>query len=156
MVVRFDDSLMAIEAIGDKVQLTTLEDFFARSNDTRSIKNITVARLKKEHRYLVSSASANALKQVGQPYDHEFLLDNGAWYCSELLYEAFKSANGDNDFFKLSPMTYKDPNSGGFFPAWVNYYDELNAEIPEGKPGLNPGSISRSDKIEIIDIDQIN
>jgi len=28
----------------------------------------------------------------------------------------------------------------------------LKTEIPEGVPGLNPGSISRSDKIEIIKI----
>ena len=155
MVVRVNDNLMAVEAIGNAVQLTSLEAFFARSKDTRSIERITVARLKKEYRNLVPAASSYALEQIGQPYDHKFLLDNGAWYCSELLYEAFKSASGDNDFFELSPMTYKDPDSDAFFPAWIDYYQKLKAEIPEGKPGLNPGSISRSDKIEIIELDKI-
>ena len=32
----------------------------------------------------------------------------------------------------------------------MGYYEELNAEIPEGEPGLNPGGISQSDKIDII------
>ena len=48
-------------------------------------------------------------------------------------------------------MTFKDPTTHQFFPAWVDYYKSLNMDIPEGKPGINPGSISTSNKIIIIE-----
>lgn len=62
----------------------------------------------------------------------------------------FKEANNQKDFFELEPMTFKDPNSKEFFPAWINYYNESGKDIPEGKQGINPGLISRSGKIRII------
>ena len=155
MVIKINDSLKVIEAIGEHVKVNSIATFLARSGDSETLKNTTVARVKPSYTSLISKASAYALQQIDEPYDHEFLLDNGSWYCSELLYEAFKDANNNKDFFELAPMTYKDPKTKSFFPAWVEYYKALNKDIPEGKPGLNPGSISRSDKIEIIDINQI-
>lgn len=154
IVVLINDSLRVIEAIGEKVQVTTIKSFFARSGDTAVINNITVGRVKKKYLPLIDAARTNAIQKIGQPYDHEFILDNGSWYCSELLYEAFKEANGQKDFFELAPMTYKNPEIQDFFPAWIDYYQQLNKQIPEGKLGLNPGSISRSDKINIIKIDK--
>ncbi len=153
MVVLINDTLKVVEAIGKVVQVNSLETFFARSGDTSTINNITVARLKSNYKSLLNRATTYALEQLGQPYDREFLLDNGKWYCSELLYGSFKAANNGQDFFELAPMTYKDPSTQEFFPAWVNYYDQLKADIPEGKSGLNPGSISRSNKIQIIKIE---
>jgi hypothetical protein len=50
----------------------------------------------------------------------------------------------------LEPMTFKQPDSNDYFPVWVAYYQNLKMDIPEGKPGINPGGISRSDKIAII------
>ncbi|MEM6317469.1 MAG: YiiX/YebB-like N1pC/P60 family cysteine hydrolase [Bacteroidota bacterium] len=155
LVVSINDTLKVVEAIGEQVQVNSLRTFFARSGDTSTINNIVIARVKLSHQSLVASATENALQKVGQPYDHEFLLDNGSWYCSELLYDAFKTANGGKDFFELAPMTYKDPATQEYFPAWVDYYEELNKDIPEGKLGLNPGSISRSERIRVIKIDEI-
>ncbi|MEI8201756.1 MAG: YiiX/YebB-like N1pC/P60 family cysteine hydrolase [Bacteroidota bacterium] len=150
MIVKIDDSLKVIEAIGNKVQTNSITAFFARSGDTNGVHNVTLGRVKNKYKSLLKKAVEFAKKQIGQPYDDEFLLDNGKWYCSELLYESFKAANNQKDFFILSPMTYKQPGSNDFFPAWIDYYRQLKAPIPEGKPGINPGSISRSDKIEII------
>ena len=155
MVIKINDSLKVIEAIGEQVQVNSIATFLARSDDSETLQNTTVARVKSSYANLISKATAYALQQIGEPYDHEFILDNGSWYCSELLYEAFKDANNNKEFFELAPMTYKDPKTKSFFPAWVEYYKGLNKDIPEGKLGLNPGSISRSDKIEIIDINQI-
>lgn len=153
MVVSIKDELKVVEAIGNKVQLNSLENFFKRSGDTSEVKNITVGRMKKEFQDLIQGASNFALKQVGAPYDEPFLLNNGKWYCSELLYEGYKAANGGKEVFQLFPMTFKDPKTDDFFPAWVEYYEELGQDIPEGALGLNPGSISRSDKIEVLEID---
>ncbi len=155
MVVKQNDSLKVVEAIGGKVQINSLYNFFKRSEDTLSIKNITIARTNKLNAESLRQASDFALKQVGQPYDDAFILNNGKWYCSELIYEAFKTANQQKEFFLLAPMTFKDPNTKDFFPAWVEYYKELHQPIPEGALGINPGSISRSDKLSILKIKQL-
>ncbi len=146
MVIKVGDSLKVIEAIGVGVQLNSIDQFLQRNGPSK----VTVGRLKSEYRNLINPATEFALQQVGAPYDDPFLLDNGKWYCSELLYESFKSANQGEAFFQLEPMTFKDPNNNSFFSAWIEYYESISTEIPEGEPGLNPGSISRSEKIEII------
>lgn len=151
MVVRVGDSLQVIEAIGTTVQLTTLAKFFARSGDTLVLTKIAVGRVKQPYQALLPQVVQNAKALIGEPYDDAFLPDNNKWYCSEVLYDAFKKAS-DTEFFPMQPMTFKDPRTKDFFPAWVDYYRELQLEIPEAIPGLNPGSISRSEKIEIISV----
>ncbi|MFO7446833.1 MAG: hypothetical protein R6W90_10735, partial [Ignavibacteriaceae bacterium] len=74
------------------------------------------------------------------------------YYCSELIYLAALKANDEKPFFSLQPMTFKDPDTGEFYPAWVKYYEDLYIKIPEAEPGLNPGSISLSDKIAIVHV----
>lgn len=151
MVIREGDSLQVVEAIGSKVQVNSIQKFFARSGDTLTIKNIVVGRVKQPYIDLIPQAAANAKELIGQPYDDAFLPNNNKWYCSEVLYEAFRKASS-TEFFELTPMTFKNPQTQDYFPAWVSYYKDLNTEIPEAILGLNPGSISRSDKIEIIKI----
>lgn len=145
MVYRKNDSIYIIEAAGNAVRLSTLEKF---SKNTK--KPMLIGRLKKKHHKLIKPAIAFSLKQVGVPYDDEYVYNNGSYYCSELIYDAFMSANGGKPFFQLFPMTYKQPGTNDFFPAWIDYYKAINKTIPEGQPGCNPGGISTSDKIEII------
>jgi len=150
MVVKINDTLQVVEAIGDKVQVNSIKNFFARSGDTASIQNITVGRVLEKYQPLVAKAALSAKAHIGEPYDDVFLINNNSWYCSELLYDAFKEANDSKEFFELNPMTFKDPKTNDYFPAWVDYYQQLKTDIPEGRPGINPGLISRSDKIEIV------
>ncbi|MBN2615024.1 MAG: hypothetical protein JXR71_04960 [Bacteroidales bacterium] len=156
LVVSVNDTLKVVEAIGSKVQVHSLNTFFARSGDTGVIRNITVERLKKSYRSLIPAAQAFALQQVGQPYDDDFILNNGKWYCSELIYAAFKYADQGKEFFPLAPMTFKDPKTHQFFPAWVEYYHQLGEPIPEGKPGTNPGLISRSPRLTVVPLRHLN
>lgn len=146
MVIRENDSLKVIEAIGAGVVITPLEDFKRRSS------KFQVARLKKKDDAFVQRAIRYAISLKGKPYDEVFLLNNDRYYCSELLYEAFKAANYGKEVFELSPMTFKAPNTHEYYPVWVDYYSKLKCPIPEGKPGLNPGGISRSSKLELIDV----
>lgn len=146
MVYHKNDSIYIIEAAGSAVRLTSLEKF---SKNTK--KPMYVGRLKKKYKKLIPLAITFSLQQMGVPYDDEYIYDNGSYYCSELIYDAFMFANGGKPFFKLYPMTYKQPNTNEFFPAWVEYYKSIGATIPEGLPGCNPGGMSVSDKIEIID-----
>lgn len=88
-------------------------------------------------------------KYIGKEYDRVFDIENDSYYCSELIYFIFKEANGDRDVFDLEPMTFVNPETGKTFRIWEEYYKELGEEIPEQKPGLNPGGMSRSPKLDV-------
>jgi len=145
IVLHRNDTIYIIEAAGKAVRLSTLEKF---SKNTK--KPMLVGRLKKKYKKLIPDAIAFSLQQMGIPYDDEYVYNNGSYYCSELIYDAFKAANNNKPFFQLFPMTYKQPGTNDFFPAWVDYYKAINKPIPEGQPGCNPGGMSTSDKIEIV------
>jgi hypothetical protein len=145
MVYHRNDTIFIIEAAGNAVRLSTLEKF---SKNTK--KPMLIGRLKKKYKKLIPHAIAFSLQQMGVPYDDEYVYDNGSYYCSELIYDAFKAANNNKPFFQLFPMTYKQPGTNDFFPAWVDYYKAINKSIPEAQPGCNPGGMSTSDKIEIV------
>lgn len=144
MIVIQNDSILVLEASGSEVKLTPLETFKSYTNQT-----MYVGRLKKRFQKLIPTAIEFGLQQLGTPYDYTYLYDNGSYYCSELIYDCFLQANG-KPFFKLYPMTFKAPGSNDYFNAWAEYYQKLNIEIPEGKPGCNPGGISTSKKIKIL------
>jgi hypothetical protein len=127
-----------------------LPDFISRNRISSDTLRYAVGRLKEKFRPLNKPALAFAISKVGTPYDEEFIYGNSRYYCTELIYDAYQYANGRHPFFELEPMTFKDPDTKDIFPAWAKYYDALDVAVPEGKPGCNPGGISRSDKMEIV------
>ena len=148
LVQKVDDKWVVLEAISDGVKHTALLDFFKRSQDKEENPKIWVARVKKE--YVNVLERINVSDFMGLPYDEAFLMNNGKYYCSELLYEIFKKANNNHAFFNLEPMTFKNPKTLQYSPVWVDYYRNLGIKIPEGELGINPAGISRSEKIEIV------
>ena len=74
-----------------------------------------------------------------------FLINNNKYYCSELIYESFKN----NKIFTLEKMNFININ-GEVNEIWKKYFDELNMTIPQGSPGINPASMSKSKNINII------
>ncbi len=145
MVYLRNDSVLVIESIGPGVILTPIDHFLKRTSNAH-----LVGRLKPKYSRLIPKALGYALLCLGMSYDNEFLYDNGKYYCSELIYDAFKHANGGKAFFKLFPMTYIEPGAHSFFPVWETHFRQLNMPIPEGLPGCNPGGISQSDKVRIL------
>ena len=103
-----------------------------------------------EYLDLIKPAIKSATSRIGKSYDEIFDIHNDKYYCSELIYYAFKEANNEQAVFELQPMTFNDPDTGQPFPIWVDYYEKLGVKIPEGEPGLNPGGISRSAFIDIV------
>lgn len=150
LVYNSHDTTYVIEAIGKNVHLTPIDSFIFRQLSSSGQPKIVVGRLKKQYLPLNKKAIKFALKQKGVLYDEEFIYNNGKYYCSELIYDAYKTANNGQPFFVLTPMAFKDPTTGNPFAAWTNYYQQLSKNIPEGKPGCNPGSIAVSNKIDII------
>jgi hypothetical protein len=139
-----NDSIYIIEAAGNAVQLTPFDKFKSYTNEP-----MFVGRLKRKFRKHIPEAITFSLEQIGVPYDEAYLYDNGSYYCSELIYDAFLKAS-KKPFFKLQPMTFKEPNSNEYFKVWQEYYDNLKIKIPEGELGCNPGGISMSNKLKII------
>lgn len=150
IVVNYQNQLGVIEAIGSKVQFTSLNIFLGRSFDAMGKPLVIAGRLKKKYTKTIAKACNLAIASMGIPYDDRFLPNNDSLYCSELIYAVFLDAAKEKPLFKCQPMTYKQPGSEAFFPAWIDYYAQLHSAIPEGKMGLNPGLISRSSKIKII------
>jgi hypothetical protein len=150
IVVNYQNQLGVIEAIGNKVQFTSLNIFLGRSFDASGKPLVIAGRLKKKYTKSIAKACDLAITSLGTPYDDRFLPNNDSLYCSELIYAVYLNHANAKPLFKLAPMTYKQPGNKGFFPAWEQYYADLKSAIPEGKMGLNPGLISRSSKIKII------
>jgi hypothetical protein len=152
MLIKINGEWKVIEAISKGVVLTPLDSFLIRAYDDAGNPKVLVGRLQDEFKPLISDAKVYMLSLVGHEYDDVFDINNDRYYCSELLYEGFKSANQGKDVFHLFPMTFKDPDTKLTFNIWEYYFKELNCKIPENELGLNPGGISRSDKIDIIKI----
>jgi len=141
---------VVLEAISPRVKATPLDTFLARSLDEQGRPKVLAGRMEKPYRKLIPEALRQVRELMGQPYDAVYQLEDGRYYCSELLYEAFKAANDQEPLFYLAPMTFKDPMAGHIFPAWKEYFRNMNEPVPEGKPGLNPGGMSQSEKLTII------
>lgn len=150
MIYVVQDSVWVIEAIGKDVHLTKLEDFLKRQTDDKGNPKVIVERLKRAYQPLNTKAISFALNKIGIPYDDEFRYDNGKYYCSELIYDAYKTANNNVELFNFYPMTFKDPQNHKTMPVWKNYFKKLHEKIPEGRLGCNPGSIAVSDMLEIV------
>ena len=134
-----------LEAIPAEVTTTRLDSFLNNSLDSLSNPKVIVGRLKVEYRYLIKDAIRFLNGEIGVKYDDEFLLNNEKYYCSELIYEAFKK----EDVFELAPMNFMNKENK-IMPIWQNYYDKLNMKVPQGELGINPGLMSISNKIDII------
>jgi len=150
MVILSKDGPQVIEATTKGVVMTDLKTFLSRSNDKNGDSKVIVGRVNETHSELIPDAVQYAQSLLGKKYDHVFDTKNNTYYCSELVYESFKYANGGKELFQLYPMTFIDPETKETFRIWSNYYNELGKSIPEGKLGLNPGGISLSSKISIV------
>ena len=148
LVVLDNDTLKVLEAIPPKVMITNLDDFINRSFDKNGNPKVIVGRLKKEFTNSISNAVSYSKSKLEIIYDEVFLINNETYYCSELIYEAFLNAS----IFELKPMTFLHPKTKDTLKVWKEYYSDLNTNIPEGNPGINPGIMSLSNKIEIVHI----
>lgn len=130
------------EAVEKGVVKTPLRLFLAYTKQP-----VYVGKLANEYHYLIPKVLDFCNSQLGVPYDHDFLYDNGKYYCSELIYDAFLFANEQEDFFQMYPMNYKEPYSEEYYAVWIKHFEERGMEVPQGKLGCNPGAMSMDEKI---------
>jgi hypothetical protein len=149
MVVRIGNEMKIVEAYGE-VKVTDVNTFFSRSKNANGEPKVLIGRVKQEYGEIPDESANIAKAYIGKGYDDAFDMKNDKYYCSELLYECFKKANKGKDFFPLNKMTFNEPGTNKPMPFWVDYFKKLGVPVPEGKKGINPGIMSRSDKLELI------
>ncbi len=153
MILKYETGeINVVEAITEGVVITPLDTFLQRSLDTQGKPKVMVGRVHEELQKLVPDAAQFAMESKGKAYDEAFDMTNNKYYCSELIYDAFRHANKGTPVFRLFPMTFNDPETNQTFPIWKEYFEKLNIPIPEGQPGLNPGGLSTSQFVDIVHI----
>ncbi len=151
LVQKVEDSTVVVEAISaGGVVRTPLQQFLSRVSDPSAL---VYMQLSPKHHNILPEAFAYIDSVMGTPYDDSYLMNNGKYYCSELLYDAFKFANAGKPFFQLHPMTFKQPGTPTYDPAWIAYYQELGEAIPEGQLGCNPGGLASGGKLELLAVE---
>ena len=142
-----------LEAFPPEVRLTNIYIFLKRSWSSYQSPRYMAARLKNQFHHLIDPALEYGLSQRNVPYDSRYLTDEAALYCSELIVDMFKYANDGNEFFKESPMSFRDTETDEIHEYWVRHYrDFFGMPVPEGEPGSNPGDMSKDKKLHIYDI----
>lgn len=131
-----------IEAISKGVCMTAVNEYLEDSSI------VVIGRLKPEYKEDVLLAVENIIEQIGKPYDNYFSSDNDAYYCSELIQQHY--IHNNSPIFKPIKMTFKDKQTGEYPKYWKEHFAKLNAPIPEGELGSNPGDLSKSTEIRII------
>lgn len=147
LVLAANGRVSVLEAIHPKVQLTSVKDFNNRALDESGRPRVIHSRVRNEYQNLIPDALQFALNVLDTPYDQQFGSDNTAIYCSELIVDAFRYANGGAYFFPESPMTFSDPNTGEILDYWKRYYATFGRPVPKGEIGSNPGELSLSQKL---------
>ena len=121
--------------------IVSLNEFLHPKGDS---VRVIAYRLKEDWQKAIPAAVRKAHSMLGKPYNFSYIMSDTAHYCSEFIYRTFAA----DSVFKLEPMTFKDPKTGLLPKVWVEYYQKLGIEIPEGKPGCNPNGLAASDKLE--------
>ena len=133
------NSNSVIEAVGRGVVITPIDSLRQQSG------YYLIGRVRNVHR---TWSVERARTYCGRPYDHFFLPDNEAIYCSELVQLSFVDKQG-RCLFAPIPMSFHD-DTGQITDYWRRFYAEHGMEVPEGRPGTNPGELSRRQQIRII------
>lgn len=152
VIIKNQLGFFILEAFPPEVRLTNIDVYIRRSQDMNSKPRYISARLKDQYKELIPNAIQYGLQQRDIPYDQLYLTGESQLYCSELVVDMFKYANGGDEFFLEFPMSFRNIETGKIHDDWVNYYDYFGMPVPEGKPGSNPGDISKDEKIEVYNI----
>lgn len=117
---------------------------FCKTKETNY--TVDVYRIKNATNTQIEIALKQAKKLIGTPYNTTYILEDEGVYCSEYIYEIYKT----DSIFKLEPMTFKNPKTNAFHDGWIKHYAALGIEIPEGKLGCNPNGMANSNELKFI------
>lgn len=144
------NNIWVIEAVSKGVSKTPIDRFLNRSKNSFNCPKVVVGRLKPKFKSAIPQALEEGKSLLNSQYDFLYLLNNKAYYCSELLYEMFQRSSPLNNPFVLNPMNFKNKDSQEFNSSWIAHYKKYKHPIPQGELGLNPNGMSASKNIDIV------
>lgn len=134
------DSVLEATSPGG-VQIVPLATFLDKGAENGVRPVIAVRRMRDTTGVATSVRRARHL--VGAPYDFLFRHDNGAFYCSELVWECYLRPDGER-MFRAQPMNFLAPD--GTMPLfWIDLFEQLGEPVPQGEPGTNPNDMAREE-----------
>lgn len=148
MVWKQNDSLFVIEAIGKRVTRTPLNEFLNRKTNGKP-STVWVGIPRPAFQKMFEAAARESLHFLNVPYDDRYLPGAEELYCTELIYYAFQRIDSVKQPWKMEPMTFIRKGTSEIDAGWKAYYQQWNMEVPEGKPGCNPGKFSRNQSIRM-------
>jgi hypothetical protein len=116
------------------VQKTLLPVFLKRAPEQSPL---WIARIRPEFRDLSVRATQWIEQQRGAPYDSEFFVNDRKFYCSELVYEAWKNTALEANPLRLRPMYFGSPTSSEY-RVWSDYFAKMQLPVLTGWPGISP------------------
>lgn len=141
IVIYYSGIPYVIEASSKKgVIKSTLEQFLSSATDINGKPGVVVKRINTY--FPLTQMVTNAESHLGEAYDWSYKPDNGKMYCSELIYVCYNDSLG-MPLFEAKPMNFRDIN-GKIPQFWINLFQSLGEDIPEGVSGTNPNDISKS------------
>ncbi|WP_288317532.1 YiiX/YebB-like N1pC/P60 family cysteine hydrolase [Xylanibacter caecicola] len=136
-----------IEALpGRGVCITPIDSFMVRGASGGTCRPVAVGRVTSNLDFDVSLYRVSCF--IGSRYDSLYLPDNKEIYCSELVQLSFLDKD-KNLIFDTVPMTFRD-ETGSVPDYWKRFYARHGMPVPEGKPGTNPGEMSRRKNVRIV------
>lgn len=142
-----NDQLWVIEATRGKGVVQTALTSFIQDNTIKGyLPEILIGRINIP--FAMDDVITQWEKYDGLPYDSLYMPDDQAMYCSELIQKCYLDSL-DQPIFPSIPMSFHD-ESGRITPYWSKYYERHHMTVPEGKPGTNPGQLSRDRNVKII------
>ncbi|MCU4162851.1 YiiX/YebB-like N1pC/P60 family cysteine hydrolase [Carboxylicivirga caseinilyticus] len=145
VVEMIDGKVMVWHAAPEKgVVCESLKQFSsANKEDSLMIGHFRINGINQQK---IDEALKMAKKFKGQPYDYTYIMESEGFYCSEFVYTLFEK----DSIFTLDPMTFKDAQSGEYHQGWIDHYEKMGIEIPEGKPGCNPNGMAASERLTFL------
>lgn len=110
---------------------------------TSKSKQMSVYRLSDYAQSSIPEAINTAKTLLGMPYNWTYVLNDSSLYCSDFVERAFRYAA----LFSLEPMTFLNPDTGQTDSYWVEFYKNLEMEVPEGQLGCNPNGLAASEHL---------
>lgn len=123
---------------------TLLSNFLKNNSGQRIVQY----RLKKEFKNSILPAISRANSMIGKPYNTAYILNENSYYCSDYIQRSFSN----DSIFELQPMTFINPETGKIDNYWLEFYNKLNLDVPEGELGCNPNGLAQSHKLQKIKV----
>ena len=143
------NQIMIAEAFAGKVQIVSMQEYFSKTEIgqpllIRRSKEIQNLGSNKKETFKKLLLSLFIQKFLNKPYDHFFSMDEGKYYCSELVLKLLNPFLRNK--IKTKPMDFTTNSE-----FWDKYFHH---NVPNGMPGISPADFENSKLFETVKIEK--